>query len=319
MRVSVLICAVVVLSCGNMPSGADGGTGGSSAGTGGSSAGAGGSSAGTGGSSAGAGGSSAGAGGSSAGTGGSTGNGKNGFISLSQTSIATFVSSSALAGFSTSTGQTPGGAANCTSRTVGPCTSSRCTFNLDAGMVDAGTVTADSAGTIIISGLTVDGGSVALNFMNNAYSFYMGRTNIWAPGAMLRASAPGETVPQFMSPALAVPTDVTVTAPVCMSAMCGTLNRAMAYTTTWTGGTAGTAEVNVSSGNFAAGMTASISCKVAANTGTLTIPAEILSDLTPGTGSVRVQPESSVTFSAGPYTTTFSARATGGGGTITIQ
>jgi hypothetical protein len=332
------LCVAALAACGSTPSTGDAGAGGGAAGAGGGAAGAGGGAAGAGGGAAGAGGGAAGAGGGAAGTGGGaagTGGGaagagggtvfKQGSITLNQIVIPFFSSSTVTAVFTTATTTTAivdAGVSGCTQRTVGSCSSTVCRAT-DAGTPQSqdagGSFSFDSAGLLTVSGL-VDGGTLQLALGDGGFYTRTETAQLWNAGAMIRVSASGATVPAFMSPPLAAPDSITLTAPMCTIGQCGNVVRTMPLALSWSGGTTGDLDLNIFATGGGTSGSASVRCTFAASTGTGMVPATLLGDLPAGMGVLSLSSNRNVNFSAGAYMMNFTFVSAGSaGGLLTLQ
>lgn len=201
----------------------------------------------------------------------------------------------------------------CTTTATGPCTISLCGVPGSGGGGTPGK--ASNAGPITISAPAT---SAVLTFMpfgtSGAYGQMTGMSAFFAGGDMVSAvGAGGPDLPAFPMQTVVAPNDITVTAPACTPG-CPVLDRTMDYVVTWTGGGAGTVDIDVQSGT--ATSIVNIVCTFTAAAGTGTVPTALLTQLAkagdPGiTGGVFVTPSNHVTFKVGAVDTTMNLTATG--------
>jgi hypothetical protein len=237
--------------------------------------------------------------------------------STAQVGLTVVTASVASAVFVTSTGVPVGTAPNCSQRSSGVCLLTVCSSN-DAGIFnqDAGAFSYQNAGTISFSGTIADGG-LQLPVANGGYAFYSSSEKLWASGALIKASAPGGVVPAFSSPALEVPNNIALTAPICASSNCGAISRTMDLATTWTGGGAGFVTFTVI--GVAGAVSSSLSCTYDARGGVGVVPASLMAELPAGSGFVSFTPSNKTNFQAGDYAVTFTAAATTVSGIVVIK
>jgi hypothetical protein len=130
------------------------------------------------------------------------------------------------------------------------------------------------------SSITVRGpnGTVNVPYNNGNNTTISATGNFLVPGSYTVTGAGGRDVGPF-SVTATIPPLPTLTSP----ANANTVIRNNGLTFTWTGGGAGTMNLQVSNGpNNAPTVRATVSCKVAASAGTFTIPSYILLALPPG-------------------------------------
>jgi hypothetical protein len=203
---------------------------------------------------------------------------------------------------------------SCVERVEGGCTLRVCNL----GTPNVGTPR--SAGAIVLTGLlpletdggfdevdagAPDAGSVYTLLPNDAgiaSSFVAQR--LFFGGTEVVASAIGDTVPGFVSPVLTTPGQPTVTKPRCVPT-CPSVPRDAPYEVSWGNVGDGDVVVQVSTAQVTAW------CVAPASDGRLTIPATLMSELTPSTvpgdATLVVKARTSVRFDAGGFDVRFSA------------
>jgi collagen type VII alpha len=257
------------------------------------------------------------------GSSGASGSKSIGIISVSQSEIvAGTFQTTAIASFSKASGQVSSDGPKCTTSNEGACVVSVCDLTPppDGGAPppsDAGMAKAPNAGEITISGgdtpisLTVEA--------NGTYKAFSAPKKAFSSGATLVAKAPGADVPAI-DQSLAAPSAISVTAPMCASAMCGELDTAADFAPKWTGGTAGKVTVTLSNTTKVKATTAICTFDAASNGGT--VPKAALAGFSKdatATTIVSVSASSIKTFTAGEYEVTYSIGGGGQSGLIKVK
>lgn len=186
--------------------------------------------------------------------------------------IGTFVASGGVAQF----GLKSGASSSCTPTTQGACQLYTCTTSSDSN-VDPATLV--QAGDVTIKGL---GSDLVLPYMSAQSGYFTSSQGyLWTSSKAATVTVSGSAQVPAFSLGVTTPNPITVTSPVAQIGSTGstyTISRSGDLAVTWTGGVDGTVNVSLSSSDAPAG-SASITCMVAANAGTVTVPAAFMSQL----------------------------------------
>ncbi|HEY4187514.1 MAG TPA: hypothetical protein VGP07_20725 [Polyangia bacterium] len=262
------------------------------------------------------------AGGSAAGGagGGTAGPGKVGIVALTESSTpynfpspigpmtitaAGAVATYALAG---------SGSNGCTTTTVGACqlyTSCAATTTTQPTIVDPGAVNITGLSMAVPVNMMVASGG----YISAAYSSYL-----WTASTPATVTVAGSASVPAYTMTITAPNPITLTAPTAssigQSGPAYTIARGTNLVVTWTGGVEGNVVVSAQSGSGSTGV--SVTCTVAASTGTVTIPASVLGNLG-ATGSFTASVTTSATKTVSDWLMDFQATVGSAQGTATFN
>jgi hypothetical protein len=188
----------------------------------------------------------------------------------------------------------------------------------DAGTVDAGTVTFDSAGVISIK----DGTTAVAALMpasNDGYAISSANNPSvkWNPGDTLAFSAAGATVDAFTGNLVTV-VDFAGLSPALSLTTATTVPLASAFTLSWTPGTGTNVRLIVGAFDKTT-EEGSITCDAADSAGTVTVPTALLSKFATGDTGVLTLTRSNVTTATDLNTTIDLISTTSTAGTLKFQ